>query len=264
MIDIHHHCLPEVDDGPRSWDEALEMCRIAREEGIETIVATPHVLRGLWPDIARSELESRLEELRGRLGDQPRLLLGSEYFFSHDMAEVLGGSGPVLPIAGSRYVLVEFAASSVPQGVERPFYQARLAGWTPIIAHPERNIVFQSHHELLSALVDQGARVQITAGSLTGSFGAAARLTAGAFLGLGLVHMVATDAHNPGKRPPRIRGAITELERLGGKALSRALTFDNPLAVIENRPLPFEPEPVEPGKNGFLTRLRAFFLRRRA
>src|SRR5436853_6430144 len=109
MIDLHHHCLPGVDDGPRSADEAADLCRMSPDEGIETIVATPHVLRGRWKNSSRGQLQSILADLRGRVGDMPRLVLGSEYFFGHDIAEVMR-AGTIIPLAGSRYILVEFAS----------------------------------------------------------------------------------------------------------------------------------------------------------
>src|SRR5947208_9552567 len=104
MIDIHHHCLPGVDDGPRNVDESVDLCRMSADEGIETIVATPHVLRGRWKNTSRAQLESILADLQSRIGDAPRLLLGSEYFFAHDIAEVMRG-GAIIPLAGSRYIL---------------------------------------------------------------------------------------------------------------------------------------------------------------
>jgi protein-tyrosine phosphatase len=259
MIDIHHHCLPGVDDGPRELSEAAEMCAAAAEEGIETIVATPHVLRGRWPAFSRRELESRLTELQERVGETPRLLLGSEYFFSHDMAEVLNAGTAVLPLAAGRYVLLELPANSVPPLFNQPLYRAQLDGWLPILAHPERNTVFQSSPEMLAALIEHGLRVQITATSLTGAFGPQARHAAETFLRGGMVHFVATDAHNNDKRPPRIKDALAALRSIVGETAAQALTVENPRAVIENRPLPYEPEPEEVPSPGLFTRLRSFF-----
>ena len=261
MIDLHHHCLPDVDDGPREWDEAMAMCRMAAEEGIETIVATPHVLRGRWPAFSIPELEARVAELRTRVGDTPRLLLGSEYFFAHDVVEVLGARNAIVPLAGSRYVLVELAANSVPPLIEQPLYRMQLEGWVPILAHPERNLIFQTNPDVLAELLDHGVKTQITAGSLTGGFGAQARRAAETFLRRNFVHFLATDAHNMTKRPPRIREAKIVLEELVGSDVADALIRRNPLAVVENRPLDYDPEPVPEGRGGFFTRLRSFFER---
>lgn len=264
MIDIHHHCLPGVDDGPHEWDEAVAMCREAAEEGIETIVATPHVLRGRWRSWSPDELSSRLAELQARAGEAPRLVLGSEYFFSHDMVEVLTAGNAIVPLAASRYVLIELAANSVPPMIEQPLYRAQLEGWIPILAHPERNIVLQSKPELLADLIGHGVKVQLTAGSLTGDFGPEAKRASERFLERNLVHFVATDAHNMGKRPPRVRRAIEALRAHAGETVTNALTIENPRAVLENRALPWDPDPLPAPSDGFLTRFRAFFTRQRA
>ena len=238
------------------------MCRMAAEEGIETIIATPHVLRGLWRTAPPAELESRIESLRERVGPVPRLLLGSEYFFGHDVAEVLRAGKAIVPLAGGRYVLMELAANNVPPLLDQVLYRLLLEGWVPIIAHPERNIVFQARPELLGSLVAAGARMQVTAGSLTGLFGAEARKAAEAWIDGGLVHFVATDAHDTAKRPPRVREAIAALRAVAGDAVAEALVRGNPAAVAENRALEYEPDPTLPPSDGFFTRLRGFFARR--
>lgn len=258
MIDLHHHLLPGVDDGPREVSESVAMCGMAADEGIETIVVTPHVLRGRWRSFSRQELASRLDALRAEVGDRPRLLLGSEYFFAHDMADTLRGEA-IVPLASSRYVLFELASNNIPPMLEQPLYRVQLEGWVPVLAHPERHGVFQEHPELLTALVHHGTRVQLTAGSLTGAFGAKAAAASETFLRRNLVHFVATDAHNTTKRPPLAREAMAVLTDLVGEDAADALTRRNPLAVVENRPLPWEPDPLEEAPRGFFTRLRSFF-----
>jgi protein-tyrosine phosphatase len=132
----------------------------------------------------------------------------------------------------------------------------------PIIAHPERNLVFQQKPELLAYLIGHGARVQLTASSLVGAFGAEAQAAARLFVERGMVHFIATDAHNTAKRPPRVREALVALRELAGDEITDALTHANPLAVVENRGLPWEPEPQEEVPAGLFTRLRSFFGRR--
>lgn len=259
MIDIHHHCLHGVDDGPRELDEAVAMCRMAADEGIDTIVATPHVLRGRWKTWRPLELSTRLERLREAVGDTPRLILGSEVFFVHDIADVLAAGDTVVPLARSRYVLLELAANNIPPHIEQPLYRMQLGGWTPVIAHPERNTVFQAKPEILAALIQAGARTQITTGSLIGDFGPEAQKAATAWVRAGLVHVVATDAHNTVKRPPRTRLALERLVDLAGADVADALTVRNPRAIVENRGLDYEPEPVARRPDGFFTRMRRFF-----
>src|SRR5688500_944478 len=235
------------------------MCRMAADEGIETIVATPHVLRGRWRTAPVAELEARIDTLRDKVGATPRLLLGSEYFFGHDVADVLRAGNAIVPLAGSRYVLIELASNNVPPLLDQPLYRMQLDGWIPIIAHPERNIVLQAKPELLASLIEIGTRMQITAGSLTGEFGSSAQRAAEAWVAGGLVHFVATDAHNTTKRPPKAQAAIAALRAIAGDTVADALIRRNPAAVVENRRLEYEPEPELQPTRGFFTRLRAFF-----
>ena len=260
MIDIHHHCLPGVDDGPRDWDEAVALCRLAADDGIETIIATPHVLRGRWQNESREALEQLAAELQQRLGDSPRILLGSEYFFAHDIAEVLASGSGIIPLGASRYVLVEFASHGVPPFVEQPFYRVQLDGWTPVIAHPERNAAFQAKPEMLTSLVDHGARTQVTAASLVGDFGPEARQAAFDWIDAGIVHFVASDAHNTKKRPPRMTDAFAAVRAAAGEQVANGLFRDNPRSVMEGRGLAFEPEPrqIEPPR-GLLSRVAKLF-----
>ncbi|HEX7706696.1 MAG TPA: CpsB/CapC family capsule biosynthesis tyrosine phosphatase [Thermoanaerobaculia bacterium] len=259
MIDIHHHCLPGVDDGPDSIEEAAEMCSIAASEGIETIVATPHVLRGRWPAFTLQELAAKLRALQVRTGNTPKLLLGSEYFFAHDMCDVLQAGESIAPLAGSRYVLLELPANGVPPMIEQPLYRAQLEGWTPILAHPERNLMLQARPELLRSLVEHGLKTQLTAGSLVGEFGKKAQAAAETFLEAGLIHFLATDAHNTTKRPPRVSAAIRRLRELVGDEIADQLTRHNPAAVVAGAGLPWDPEPGEEVNHGLFTRVRRFF-----
>ena len=258
MIDIHHHCLPGVDDGPRTMAESVDLCRMAADEGIETIVATPHVLRGRWKNTSRPQLNGILDELRANVGDTPRIVLGSEYFFAHDMDEMLRNES-ILPLAGSRYVLVEFASHTVPAFVRDPLYRVQLDGWTPVIAHPERNVIFRAKPELLASLIRIGIKTQVTTGSITGEFGPEAQASVRDWVKRGWVHAFATDAHNPTKRPPRFRAAREQVVDLVGENIAHALFSGNPKSMLENRGLVYDPDiPELDGNqhNGLFHRMR--------
>ena len=241
MIDIHHHCLPGVDDGPRTMAESIDLCRMAADEGIETIVATPHVFRGRWQNTSRAQLATILDDLRAAAGERPRIILGSEYFFGHDMDEMLRTES-IVPLAGGRYILVEFASNNVPPLVREPLYRVQLDGWMPVIAHPERNLVFQSKPEFLASLIRIGVKTQITTGSVTGEFGPAAEAAAIDWLKRGWVHVMATDAHNVTKRPPRFRAARQRVADLVGEDIAQSLFVDNPKSIVESRGLVYDPD----------------------
>jgi protein-tyrosine phosphatase len=261
MIDIHHHCLPGVDDGPRALSEAVDLCRMSEDEGIEAIVATPHVLRGRWKNTSREQMTAILDELRSKIGQRPRIVLGSEYFFAHDMDEMLRNQS-ILPLAGGRYVLVEFDAHSVPPLVREALYRVQLDGWTPVIAHPERNIVFRAKPALLASLIRAGVKTQVTTGSILGDFGPEAQASAVEWVKRGWVHVFATDAHNRAKRPPRFRAARERVRDLVGETTAEALFSGNPKSILDNVGLVYDPDiPEQLGKEsgGIFHRMRRFF-----
>ena len=241
MIDLHFHCLPRVDDGPASWEDAVALCRAAAAEGTTRIVATPHVLRNEWVNtnpVARERLVGALNE---RLGGSPRILPGCEYYFSNDVVG-LAKKGPMSPLTGlalGTYLLTEFNPGLVPPSAVAAFHELRVLGLHPVIAHPERHPVFQRKPEQLADFVARGAFVQITAGSLVGDFGKTAQKACEDFLKLGLVHVVASDAHSIAQRPPRMAPAREKIRKKWGADVERGLFVDNPEAILASRLVPF-------------------------
>jgi protein-tyrosine phosphatase len=240
MIELHFHCLPGIDDGPAAWDEAVAMCRLAAEEGTETIVATPHVLRESWINDDPGARDELLLKLNTRLGGRPSVLPGCEYFFSADAVDLWqgGSDGPLTGLNRSPYLLIEFSAGTVPPNAEAVFYELSLAGAMPVIAHPERNLDFARSPEKLQRLVRKGALVQITAGSVIGHFGRGAQRACEEFFARGLVHFVASDAHSLLRRRPMLRAAREYVAENWGP-LAESVLFDvNPRAVVASEPLP--------------------------
>ncbi len=241
MIEIHFHCLPRVDDGPASWEEAVALCRAAAAEGTTRIVATPHVLRGGWANanpVVRNRLVQALNE---RLGGTPRVLPGCEYFYSDDVT-ALAKKGPTSPLSGlahGKYLLVEFGPAHVPPTVVSAFHELRVLGLHPVVAHAERHPVFVRQPDRLAELVRRGALVQITAGSLVGDFGKTAQQACEEFFRLRLVHAVASDAHSLSKRPPRMAPARERVRKKWGADAERGLFVENPEAILASQPLPF-------------------------
>lgn len=241
MIDVHFHCLPGIDDGPGNWDDAVSLCRAAAAEGTSTIVATPHVLRTPWINDEprhRDELVARLNAL---LGGTPAVLAGCEYFFSSDAVELWerGSGGPLTGLNRTSSLLVEFPGEIDTRAVEAAFHEFSILGVTPVIAHPERSPFFALDPERLARLVDFGARVQVTAGAIAGDFGSKAGAACKKFFELGLVHLVASDAHSLKARPPRLAAARESVRRKWGQEAEDGIFEANPLALIEGRPLPW-------------------------
>ena len=148
-------------------------------------------------------------KLNSLLGGDPLILSGCEYYFSSDALELWeqGDDGPLTGLNDSDYLLVEFPATRIPEQAEGVIYELALAGVKPVIAHPERNLVFATRPDRLQRFVEIGAITQVTASSITGDFGRAAYAAVFDLFRRGLIHMVASDSHSISKRPPRMSAA---------------------------------------------------------
>ena len=236
MIDIHCHILPEVDDGPKSWETAESMCRMAAQDGIEHMVATPHANDRYFYD--REYLVGLLQNLQQRIGDHPKLSLGCDFHLSLENMQ----SALVVPekycLGSSRYLLVEFSNFGIPIQIDEWLSQMIERGARPILTHPERNPILQQTAERVLQWVELGCAVQVTASAITGSWGAKARETAYWLLKEKAVHFLATDAHDTVRRPPMLSEARKIVAKQFSEELADALVVRNPKAVVNDQPLP--------------------------
>jgi protein-tyrosine phosphatase len=242
MIDLHCHILPGVDDGPQSLEEAVAMCRLAAADGCEAMVATPHQRREEWWNAEpadRARLAALADELQSAVGAGFRVHLGGEVHAAPGLlreVEQLPGGG-ILSLAGSRYLLVEFGAGSPDQAADL-VHELVVAGWRPIVAHPEFVPWLAGDPAAVARLVALGATTQVTAMSVTGDFGRRPQADSLALLEAGLVHFVASDSHGVRRRPPGLKRAYALVAGRWGEKLARRLVLDNPRAVVSDLPLP--------------------------
>src|SRR5215470_12540822 len=193
MIDIHSHIMPEIDDGAHNFKEALEMAWIADDEGIEYMVATPHMFNSLYSNQTPYEILNRVAALNVTVGKDLKILPGNEVHISHDIV-AQAKNNLVTKINQRNYMLVEFPQLTIPIGAEQLFYKLQLEGVRPILVHPERNGQIQNHPESVAKFVEQGVLIQVTAMSVTGEFGQLAKKCAEVLLRHNCVHFLATDA----------------------------------------------------------------------
>jgi protein-tyrosine phosphatase len=235
MIDLHCHLLPGIDDGAPDLAASLEMARIAVADGIRTSACTPHIYPGVFEndtaaivaDIAA--LQAALD--RERIG--LALTIGAD---AHLTPELLGrieaGTAPTL--AGGRYFLLEPPHHVAPPRFAESVFAFIAAGYVPVITHPERLTWVKRHYATFEALVRSGAWMQVTAGSLAGRFGRAARHVGEKMLDDGLVHLLATDAHGVRQRAPLLAEGRAIAEKWVGAEEARRLVVDRPQAILDN------------------------------
>lgn len=225
MIDIHCHLLPNIDDGPSSWEESLEMARIASQDGIRTTIATPHWILGTKWEPNPDEIKKKVDELNNKLKENEiplNVLPGMEVGISENLPKLVS-SGEVLTLGESRYLLIEIPFVSIPRGIEEIIFNLKDIGIRPVLAHPERNEELQKNPKKILELTGTGASIQVTSGSLCGNFGEKAKRCVIQFAKDGVIDAVASDAHSTAKRPPIITDGLRSLEELIGKNQIEAL-----------------------------------------
>jgi protein-tyrosine phosphatase len=264
LIDLHAHLVPAVDDGAKSFEESLQMLQMAAADGIETIVATPHVFscHNTIKDI--EEIIKQAQAFLERLNRHPdpvnlQVLRGAEVFFTTNVMEYLKEYGKVLGLNGSCYFLLEFPFEFVFPGTRDFIFNVLTEGWIPIIVHPERNKVIQRNPVILYDWVKTGALIQVNAGSLKGLFGEEARVTSFHLLHHNLVHIIASDAHSPKRRPPELSFVSSTLENEGIE-IADLLVYGNPRAILDNEAIIDIGEPQDPRKKSkFFDFLKGIF-----
>lgn len=242
MIDIHCHILPEVDDGPKSRDVAIEMCRMAAADGITHIVATPHANDRYSYD--RAYLTGVLDQLRERIGATPQLSLGCDFHLSYENLERVLDQPHTYTIDQTNYLLVELSNFSVPIQIADCFMRLGDRGVTPILTHPERNPILQQSPQRVLDWVEQGCLVQVTASSLTGFWGERPEIVARWLLERAAVHFIASDGHDAKRRVPILSEARGIAAKIVGDEVAGALVEANPGAVVRGQPIPYCPRPV--------------------
>jgi protein-tyrosine phosphatase len=237
VIDIHCHILPEVDDGPKSWETAEQMCRMAAQDGTQHIVSTPHANDNYHYD--REYLSQLLETLRQRIGETPQLSLGCDFHLSFENMQSALDTPKQYCIANSRYLLIEFSNFSIPLQIDDWIGQMREREIVPIITHPERNPLLQQSPERVLDWVKLGCAVQVTASVLTAAWGARAIQTAQWLFKKKAVHILASDGHDTIRRPPVLSEARKVVAKEFGEEMAQALVERNPGAIVSNEPPPW-------------------------
>tara|TARA_B100001142_G_scaffold330318_1_gene398064 strand:+ start:2017 stop:2826 length:810 start_codon:yes stop_codon:yes gene_type:complete len=203
MIDFHNHVIPFVDDGPNSFDESLEMCRCAEDQGITDIVQTVHFQHPKMENknVEYNYLRQKVKEMQSILIENKikiKLHLAAEVFYLPNLLEI--SDNKLVTVNNGKYMLIEFSNNIFPNGYENVLFKLQSQGVIPIIAHPERYRFVQNDLDLLNLWIERGYIIQIDAGSLIGQFGKKTQKISLEMIDKGYVHIIGSDAHNSRKR----------------------------------------------------------------
>jgi protein-tyrosine phosphatase len=233
MIDLHSHILYGIDDGAEDMQMSLDMARRAVDHGTEVMACTPHFLPGVYePDPA--EVVKRVGLLNQKLIEEDIDLVvvsGCEAHVRPDMATRLK-KGDLLTIHTGRYVLCEAPPSVLPPNMDRFFMNLMSDGYMPILAHVERYRWAHRDPAWVERVASSGVLLQVTAGSFFGDYGHDAEDFAKRLLGRGMVHIVASDAHDVVRRPPGLAKARDYVASEMGEEAARQVFTENPEAIL--------------------------------
>lgn len=240
MVDLHSHILPGVDDGAATIEDSLEFARAAHASGIEAIVATPHIRDDHPFDL--DTLEARLDSLRWSLSEAEiplEVVRGGEVALSK-LTELDDDTLEALCLGDGRYLLVEAPHTQAPSLLETALFDLQLRGFRPVLAHPERSFTFLHDRARLERLVERGIVCSVTAMSVAGGFGPAVKAYTLRMFAAGLVHNIASDAHDARRRPPGFASALDVLESEFDSSREELAWFTDSVgkAVLEGRELP--------------------------
>jgi len=231
MIDIHCHVLPGIDDGPRSWEQSLDLCRAMVDNGIRQAIATPHLIDGIYQN-TRSRVDPLVSELRERLrlADVPLdVLSGAEVDLACHLVSSPSDELPTL--GGGKAVLLEMPVAVVPHAMADIIFSIRAQDLIPVLAHPERNELVQEDLDLVREWIRAGAAIQVDGDSFLGVWGRQSKRCAEKLLVAGLTHAIASDAHSCDRRPPRLRQALEKAVDIIGPEAS-ALVTSGPRTIL--------------------------------
>ncbi len=236
FVDIHCHLVPDIDDGAKTWEESLAMARMAVADGTETIVVTPHQL-GAYGHNTGDEIRARTRQLQQFLNEHNvplKVLAGGDVRIESDMIAKLR-TGEVMSLADRRkHVLLELP-HELYFPLEPVLDDLNSLGMVGVLSHPERNQGILKQREVLEPLVANGCLMQITAGSIVGTFGPHCQHFSEWMLEQGLVHFVATDAHSPKTRRPLMGRAFERVAELVGWDSAVEFCCENPAAVVAGK-----------------------------
>ncbi len=235
FADMHCHVLPGVDDGAANTEEALNMLRMAYKDGIRQIIVTPHYhVRRMKTKADEIRLCSdELNQATKVLFPGMQIYLGQEIYYYSDALKDLK-AGRALTMAASRYVLLEYSTTVSFNEIKDSIYEMVTEGYIPIIAHVERYGNLYDSADSVEKLVEDGAYIQVNAGSITGKSGGNVKKFTKNLLKNRLVHLVATDAHDTVKRVPVMSDAAKYVARKIDMEYAERIFYKNAHLIIQD------------------------------
>jgi protein-tyrosine phosphatase len=197
LTDMHSHLIPGIDDGSPDVATSLELIEGLRDLGYQKFIATPHILWDIFKN-SKGTITPAFNELLAGLKEQNIELpfrFAAEYFLDYHVDELLEAQTPLLTIKDN-LVLVEFSFVSAPLDLKEKLFALQMAGYQPVLAHPERYTYFARNREVYDELREAGYYFQVNLLSLAGYYGKAPLELATHLVKNKYVDLLGTDLHH--------------------------------------------------------------------
>lgn len=232
IFDIHTHIIPGIDDGAQTVEKSLQMLECCMASDVTAVALTPHCnVTGVFENYLGPDLDEAVRSLRQAARALPvELYTGAEVRVNDRLIPMLQ-QGKLPTLGGSRYLLTEFPMDCPETGFTEPLGQILEAGYIPLIAHPERYSAVFRAPAIVGPWLDMGCHIQITGGSLSGSFGSRAQSAAEYLLHNDMVCCIASDAHGTSRRSNFLLDAYDHLTVRYSRRYAQSLMWENPMRI---------------------------------
>ncbi len=234
FTDIHCHILPSIDDGANDLTQSVKMAQMAYIDGTTSLIATPHQL-GTNSSVTTEAIKEKVALLQGKLDSQHinlSVVPGADVRIEPELPKLLK-QGKVLTLADlGKHVLLELPHDTY-YPLDQLLKSLRKQGLVGILSHPERNRGIMKDPDVMWDVIEAGGLLQITAASLTGAFGSSCQEIAELAVDEGLIHFIASDAHDTKHRPFGMRDAYETICDMAGEKLADLVCCENPSRVFE-------------------------------
>ena len=241
MIDVHSHIVFDVDDGPETLEESLDLIGESHAQGVRKIVSTSHRRKGMF-ETPEDKIFANFKKVKAEaeaLYPDLTIYYGGELYYTSDIVEKLEKN--LIPrMHNTQFALIEFSARTSWKEIHSGLSNVLRAGVTPIVAHIERYDALEENADRVREIINMGCYTQVNSShvlkpKLFGDKDKVRKKRVRFFLEKNLVHMVASDMHNLGPRPPFMKDAYEIVKKNYGPKRAKNLFIENPKTLLENQ-----------------------------
>lgn len=194
--DMHAHLIPDIDDGATDMETAVYLVKKMKQLGFKKLIATPHIMTDIYKNTSADIYEGlqKLREVIHNAGVSIVLEASAEYLVDEGLLRLLA-EGELLTM-GEGFVLIELPYFSAPDYLNTVIFDLQIAGYKPILAHPERYVYWHHQFYKLEELKERDVYFQLNTISLSGYYSHPTKKMAERLIDAGMIDFLGSDLHN--------------------------------------------------------------------